>query len=78
MTGAEIALILKLIDLAILGFQHLPKRDARRELALKQLRAKANSGEPVTQAEIDSALVAIATLSSERDNIIAIKEAINA
>ena len=73
MTGAEIALILKLIDISIFLMERLPERNAEREAQVKRLNDMIRNGEQPTEADYARALEAIEAVSNERDRLIALK-----
>ena len=73
MTGAEIALILKLIDISIFLIDRHPERNAERKAQVTRLNDMIRNGEQPTEADYARALEAIEAVSNERDRLIALK-----
>ncbi len=73
MSGAELMLVIRLIDLAVAGLQRLPERNAEREEALARLRTMVDSGVRPTEADYWRVFDKLKDLGEERDAVVASK-----
>lgn len=73
MGPAEIALIIRLLDLGVWALSRLPKRNEEHEKALNRLKDMIAQGVIPTEEDYKRVLDAIAAQASIRDNLIELK-----
>lgn len=72
-SSAEAQLILKAVEIGIALLERIPQRTGDQEASLQRIKGMIERGELPDVSEFDIVLAQIATLSSERDEIIANK-----
>jgi len=73
MSGTEIALLLRLLDLGVWALSRLPVRNQEHEAALNRIKEMIAAGIKPTEEDYKKVLDAIVAQASVRDNLIVLK-----
>lgn len=73
MSGAEIELFIRLLDLGVWALSRLPVRNQEHEAALRRIQVMIQEGRTPTQEDYKKVLDAITAQASIRDNLIVLK-----